>query len=1028
MEIKLFSAQTSYEAAKLTLKQIVPGDTEFQNLVVVPDAFSMQAESLIFDTLQIKSTFNIQVVGISRLASKILQDANITFSRVSNLEEVFCTYKAVEESKEEFEYFKSSGVEFCQQILKVLKQFKACRILPKDIKATGDENLDKKMHDLKLIYEKYEAILGEKLDLSRFLDFFLKNTENLENLSKIRLYFINFDSFSAEIGNFIVSLASKVNATYIGMARPKKTQKNAFIYEDDIRKKIVEFAKKYDVVVPVEENFNTLGKIQREIAENLFGLDVKQGKESDFFFNIISKNRQEETEFVAKMIKRQVANGKRFKDFAIAVADEKHFKNIKQNFAKYGIVAYCDDAQPLSETVLGQFLQKILEISKRDFVLQDFEFFATSFLLGRDEAVLSEVQNQQIDNGQEFVQAFPKYEKIVFAINQLKNAKFLKDFAKQIKQILEIIKPEFENFLKSIEDENYFKSHSENAQSWELICAVLEKLSNLGGDLKLDLASFETLFVFSLRSVKVETIPTYIDAVYVGLATESYFADVDTLFVLGANAGAMPAFQADDGIIDDGDIKKLRLNFALEPEIRVLNRRKRLKFFELLQHAKNTLIVGSTMNDGGAHQEPADFVNDLSTLFGDKNTIRVQAFETFGLPVFSEEEELERLLFEIGFRENLMPTYTKLKGKIPKRLELLLEKSIKDVLPEEKKAEFLQNHHFPYKKTISASELECFFDCPFKHFLRYGMKLTEKKNILPTKANFGNFQHELLRRFVAENDVKNISKDDLEKFLEDNFDEIAKKYYSEKILKQNFFVKYLKSESKLILTNVAFEQKHSQFRPKTDFLEKEILYPLDDDVFLKGFVDRVDFCGNRFRILDYKTGQTGTVRTELFYGKKLQLFLYSLAIKEALGLDCAGVYYFDCQTKYSKNGSQGKLFKGITLEDEDVVLEMDDNLSDPAAKSAILGMSLKKTAKKDEFHFKGGDTEKSFNNLTAYALDISKQAVKELKSGLVAEKPFGDACQMCPYFSICRHSKLDGKRTTLKERKSKEKEAEDGQD
>lgn len=1020
MEIKLISAQTTFEAAKLTLKQIDPKNMDFQNLVVVPDAFSMQAESLIFDTLGIKSTFNIEIVGISRLASKILRDKNVPFSRVSSLEEIFCLYNAVQTCKKDFQYFKSCGVEFCQQVLKIVKQFKACKISPEQIKEVGDENLDKKMHDLRIVFEEYENCLGEKLDLSRLLEFFVSKAANELDLSKINLFFVNFDSFSAEIGSFIVRLAQKVNKTFVGMAQPKKTQKNAYIYEDDIKQKVQGFAKELGVVVPVEQNLNTLSLVHKDMAENVFGFDIKQGK-SDFFFNIIPKNRQEEVEFVAKMIRMELTRGKRFKDFAVAVPNEQYFKTIKEVFSSFEIAHYCDDAANLAETVLGHFLEKIFEIAKREFVLQDFEFFATSSLLGWDEEVLKEVDFKQIDTSSEFVAAFPKYENLVCAIQELKKAQKLPEFVKIIENILEILKKQFENFLQKLEDEKYFKSQSENSQSWNLLKSVLEKLEEMGKNMQIDLQNFETLFVFALKSVKVETIPAYFDAVFVGLATESYFENVDTLFVLGANAGAMPALQADVGIVDDNDIKKLRLNFALEPEIRVLNRRKRLKIFELLQHPQKRLFVCTPLNETGAHQEAADFVCDLCTLFG-QNKIHTSAFETFDFPVFSSEQELERILFEVGNRKNLMQIYTKLKEEIPKKYVSAFKNAIKEDLPVEKKIEKLENSHFPYKNTISVSELETYFSCPFKHFLRYGMKLQEKKNILPQKSNFGSFVHELLKHFVENQELGSLTERDVESFLQENFGNIVKKYYDEKILKQTQFVKYLKNESRLILQNVVYEQKYSDFKPH--FLEKEILFSLGDKILLKGFVDRVDKCGNYFRIIDYKTGKTGSIRNELFYGKKLQLFLYASAIKQKLGLDCAGVYYFDCQTKYSPRGTAKKLLNGLTLEEENVVYKSDFRLDDEDAKSDILGLSRKKTAKKGEFLFKGS-VEKSLDNLMTYAQEISKIAFDEIEQGYIAGKPFSDACKNCPYLSICRHTKADGKRITLKEGKKK---VEDGQD
>ena len=113
MDLNIVTSGTLFEATKEILKKIDYKNLAQKNLVVVPDSFSMQAESLIFDCLNIKSTFNISVVGVSRLASKILREHNIPFDRVSGLEEILLTYKAVKDNEKNFSYFQNYGIDFC---------------------------------------------------------------------------------------------------------------------------------------------------------------------------------------------------------------------------------------------------------------------------------------------------------------------------------------------------------------------------------------------------------------------------------------------------------------------------------------------------------------------------------------------------------------------------------------------------------------------------------------------------------------------------------------------------------------------------------------------------------------------------------------------------------------------------------------------------------------------------------------------------------------------------------------------------
>ncbi len=1008
MEIKLVTGATAYEATKNVLSKIDTKNFDFENIVVVPDAFSMQAESLIFDMLGIKSTFNIEVVGISRLAGKLLRDNNIGFKRISSLEEVFCVYKAMQKSKQSFKYFKSINVELCMKILQIIKQFKGCKIAPQQIKNVGDENLDKKMGDLKLIYENYELLLAEKLDLSKLLKFFVENAKKSLNLSKINLFFANFDSFSAEISSFICELIPLVNSIYIGMAKPISL-KNSFIFEDDILKKISSFAKENKITVQVENIPTKIVGSTLNIVENLFGFDIDE-KKSDFFVNVVAKNRYDEVEYVAKYIKYQIYSGNKFKDFSIAVPDKNYIDIIKNIFSDYDITFYSDDAVNLSQTLLGRFLFKLIEIAKVGFNRQSFEFLASSDLAIPDEKVVQDLYYLCIEDEKEFVDKFPAYTDFVNQIKRLKLCKKLKEFVSVLIEILEKSEENHKKILENLQKNGFFKEESENLQTSSLILKVLDKLIEIGGDEEFSIFDFENLLKFSFESVKVETIPSYIDAVYVGDATDSYFEDKKFMFVLGATSNLLPRTRADLGIIDDTEIKKLRFEFALEPEIRVLNRRNRLKLFEALQHAKEKLIVTTPINDDGQKTEKANFVEDLIKIFG-KNVVHTSAMEEFNVALFTPEEELERLLFLIGHIGNLSHFYTKFKETLPKKYVGTIKNLIKNTIPVEKNFETFKNFSkFNVIKSISASQLETFFACPFKYFMNYVLRISARENIQPTHAQFGTLQHNILQIFMTQfSDLKDFKEKQIDEFLNKNLEVEAKKVYDNKVL-QPAFLRYLRNESKIILKNVIKEQNYSEFRPL--YYEKQIKLPFEG-IYFNGRIDRVDVCGDYFRIIDYKTGNTGTLKTELFYGKKLQLFLYADAMEKQLHKKCAGVYYFDCKTKYIKQGTAKNLLHGLTLKDEKAVVYSDKRLALGDFKSDITGIATRSNPKKGEFIFKGSNLD-LIEDKISYAVEISKQAVKEIKDGYFAVKPFADECDLCPYISICKHCDVDGYRKILK--------------
>lgn len=1010
MEIKLVTGESIYQACVNTIKQIDTSKSDEYNLLVVPDTFSMQAENLLFDILNLKTVFNASVVGISKLASLILREENIAYQRVSGLEEVFNIYRAVKVSESEFKYFGQCDVDLCTKILQIIKQFKGCKISPDNIKEVGDEVLDRKMHDIKIVYEKYEELLGEKLDLSKLLEFCSKNAEKSQNLSKINLFFANFDSFSLEINEFICKLATLVGRVVIGISRPI-SQNNAFIFEDDIMKKITNLAKEKSLVVEVENFPTSLDERRLKIVKNLFGFEVQEGEQDDYFLNVLAKNKQDEAEFVAKYIKNAVFHGKEYKNFAVAVPDESYYEKIKDAFDKCGLTFYSDEAVDLTGTILCRFLLKLIDISLLGFNKERLQYLVNSPLIevSDREKNLKEISYQNIDNAEDFLEIFPEFEKIVSLTESLCKGQKINDFISVISQIVELTGLQYENLIKKLENERFFKEESQNLQARDLILQVMEKLKSLGGEEKMSLVDFKNLFTLALQSVKVETIPSYIDAVYVGDVSKSYFENVDTLFVLGATSNALPNTRNDTGIIDDNDIEKLKLNFLIEPTIKVLNRRSRLKLFECLLHAKERLVVCCPAVEDGRQSQIPNFVKDLRKIFGE-NVLRTESLDEIDLPELSEEEKLENLKFDLWCMGNLPSAYAMLKssGKIPAKFEGSVKNILQTEIFEQKRTKMLSEKT---KKIllkgnkVSASQLETYFKCPFKHFVSYGLRIKENENIEPNKRLFGVFMHSVLQKFVGEfKDVGSLKIDDVDTFLKKNVQKIAENIYHEKVLKRKHFINYLSGEAKIVLRNVVYEQKMSSFRPK--LLECKIEDKFMDGTGLVGYVDRADVFDKYYRIIDYKTGKTQTIKKDLYYGRKLQLFLYAKSMKKKLLLDCGGVYYFDCQTKYSKNQTSVR-FNGLTLAEDDVVYASDKRLATSEEKSDILGFSHKKSAKEGEFSFKGGNPVPNFEDLFGYAEKISQNAIEELKEGYILDNPFKGECSSCPYQSICLHN--DGK-------------------
>jgi len=219
-----------------------------------------------------------------------------------------------------------------------------------------------------------------------------------------------------------------------------------------------------------------------------------------------------------------------------------------------------------------------------------------------------------------------------------------------------------------------------------------------------------------------------------------------------------------------------------------------------------------------------------------------------------------------------------------------------------------------YEKPLSPTALNTFLKCSLRFYFRYILQLPEPEEVKDEIDSplFGSIFHEaseqLYRPFVGKivqkSELKGIRKNKklIEKLI---LQAILKHYYKQKGNGQ----KDLKPEGKAILI---FENARTflnrileldmHYAPfKIISLEQEYYTSLtinienrEELIYLGGKIDRVDNIDDKFRVLDYKTGNVDTLSLnnveELFERDRnkqkkelLQALLYSFFIKESTG-------------------------------------------------------------------------------------------------------------------------------------------------
>ena len=165
MQLDIVTGKTIKLASKEVVRQIeVSNDLNLNNFIVVPDRFSMQMEKLIFKELKINSTFNINVISVSKLANLVLRLSGTEFSMHSDIHGALLVYKILISNKENLESFKDANlsIDLAKELYLTIAQIKSCEISAKEFCEKAKFSNSQKLIDIAKVFSLYEDIEKEK--------------------------------------------------------------------------------------------------------------------------------------------------------------------------------------------------------------------------------------------------------------------------------------------------------------------------------------------------------------------------------------------------------------------------------------------------------------------------------------------------------------------------------------------------------------------------------------------------------------------------------------------------------------------------------------------------------------------------------------------------------------------------------------------------------------------------------------------------------------------------------------------------
>ena len=1029
--VTLYVSKVSYSAITEMLGKLKTRNVKQNHIILTPDRCNFNIENLVFDILGEDSLFDVNVMTLSRFASMCI-GKSINDKRILTMQGA-CSIiqRLLIENKEELKSF-SKSLEFkgfSKELFETISSFKSCHITPNEINADVNSlSLANKLHDIKLIYSKYEDYLqNDYTDSFNRLNL-LANVID-DKLNNTHIYFAGFDDFTPQQYGVIAALIK--HAASVNIATTKSTESNKSIYLNNIYYNILDVCSNLGIKPEVINIIDKLSKAKDFLSKYAFA-HGGSGKLGDYIaLNEFDNIGDEVLHVVSSIAYMVMNNSSEYDNYAILVPSfDKYEELLRTNFAKFGVPYFVDKPKHLSDMSSFAYISKLIQLPidvTREKIL---DFVHNAYLALSNESVCT--YERRIIDGGLFGDAIYQDDDVELC-NVLKVLQSIDtgehSVSEHIASLLDTLtslhfSKNLNDILSSYQNDDIME-YRLISQTQNKLSKVINELNGVLGDYVCSYNVFAMLMCSYIQNVSV-ALPPITSSVFIGDQVSSYIGNKKYVYMLGVNEGSVPMYNADLGIISDDEIDKL--NKKISPTIAYINKKHRYKVFENLFAADNKLIISYiNMTNDGEKMYPSSFVVNLKTMGDllcnngsaecDSVFANYNAIDTHNIIFnnFNKNQAQANYVNMLKLKNNVHnDNFDVLVGTLRKALnddEYLYNLKFKNI----KHSINGDNLYFKHGKS-SISQVQKYYECPYKHFASYGLRLKENITGDIRPVDFGNIVHSFLEIAVARMDkdtnVYMLTDDTLTYVLEmDEYKAISHN------TKNIYDLKALRNECVRMLKAIKYQLQVGDYKPtlfEHPFEGKQGIKVVVNGkkVVFGGKIDRIDTYNNTFRVIDYKTGDAefsdyGNVAS----GVRLQLIMYLKAYMDSTHMQPVGAFYLPISTEYNKENTESVYrLRGVLQANLEQLF--DHNLNKPSTNSCVIKANTDKDGLLTATGANMRISREDFDLLTDYVYKMLVDAVDSILSGNIQPEPYKDgshtSCDYCPYLSLCNFNEKYG--------------------
>lgn len=915
-----------------------PVDLDHPKLIIVPEVYTFDFERAFYRVGG--GSFDVKVTSFSKLYYDLMPE-NTAISRQTAIAIV---RKAALDNRDKLTYYKSAFDKrgFAAKVYETLEKLSGSNVSPDEL-VSSDPSLERKMSDLRLIYREYiAATQGKRADSNgrtvALTQYVLGNKTAIDGCD---VYVVNFDVFTALQRNLLAAM--------------DKSARKLIVYSSRMQADCAP-AKKPSVYAAVTKE-DEYSRVADYIADDIFrGIDAEK-------ISVLGENID--------------------------------YDRIKRVFDSRNIQFYCDKKRALCFCEPADLILRICACKCDGLTADNLIALASNSLVLPDivqrDAFISYVREHNAFFNAVF-DKFEKGEKSALAESARKRVvSFLvpdKDYdvlcAEEFKNI-------FSSALQNAGKNDVGGEDDELVRSFELTENALDSLVTAFGDKSYRFRELYSAFSEMTRGTEISVVPNKTESVFVGPLNSKRGTACKALYIIGFNDGVLPKIDEGNGLLCDADADKLeREGVTISPLARDANERFRDELIQLVKTAES--LHFSYVSDGENKRsymlrliENACGMTERDELTKDAIDYMEESAETQmsadDLITYFPTKRACLIRAAKGGNSALYASVLKAVGDDYKKITAevcepgdCLKVGIK-------------------LKTCSVSMLQTYFECPKKCFYRYTLGAVKPRDGSVKATDVGTLLHKIIERFVRDGNFENA-----EKVGEAIAEEELKKDETYSLERNARLRRYVKRDAVELCKKVALEFTEGEFSAIGEEInfggpeEKEERKIAPGGVVLCGQIDRADVWKGNVRVIDYKSGASVELTpNDIYYGKKLQLPIYSLVMKKR-GYTPVGMFYFPV----NDSDSSGVL-TGILADHAEYITAMDRRASE--RKSDVFEFDPSKKSSKTLV------SDDVISAVAEYAVAVSEKAIENIRNGFVAAYPAdigrNGVCSYCDYAQVC---------------------------